>query len=69
MLDHVDKLLSSRFKTIGLFTQRLCTVYLIGIRVHNILPKKFLHAELLCRFLGRRRFRDCNGAFMRAGFG
>ena len=67
MLDHVDKLLSSRFKAIGLFAERLCTVYLIRIRIRNILPKKFLHAELLRGFFGSRRLRNRNGAFMRAG--
>ena len=69
MLDHVDKLLRGRFKAVGLFAQRLCTVYLIRIRIRNILPKKFLHTELLRGFLGRRRFRNRNGAFMRAGSG
>ena len=69
MLDHVDKLLRSRFKAVGLFAQRLCTVYLIRIRIRNILPKKFFHTELLCRFLGRRRFRNRDGAFMCAGSG
>ena len=69
MLDHVDKLLRGRFKAVGLFPQRLCAVYLIRIRIRNILPKKFLHTELLCRFLGSRRFRNRNGAFMRTGSG
>ena len=69
MLDHVDKLLCGRFKAVGLFAESLCTVYLIRIRIRNILPKKFLHAELLRGFFGSRRFRNRNGAFMRAGSG